>query len=164
MSADLEEGFDLREFLTRCEGQIREQGCVIIWTPMDRRERTPPFAYTVGLTERFKRPELLVFGFTHDDALVLLNTIVRRYLRTGFGVPLDQPIAWVLDQVPVIIKSVATERARPYARIAIERCRHLKVPCQVQQVVVPDPHGQFPWESGYDKRFERIQPRLFELQ
>lgn len=164
MSADPEGGFDLREFLTRCEGQIREQGCVIIWIPVDRGKRMPPFAYTVGLTERFKRPELLVFGFAHDDALVLLNTIIRRFPRSGFAVPTDQPIPRVLDQVPVIVKSVTTERARPYTRIAIERCRHLEIPSRVQQVVVPDPHGRFPWESGYDKRFERIQPRLFELQ
>lgn len=164
MSANPEEGFDLREFLKRCDGQILELGCVIIWIPFDCKKRTPPFAYTVGLTERFKRAELLVFGFAHDDSLILLNSIVRRYLRPGFALPLGQPVTRVLDQAPVIVKSISIERARPYARIAIERCGHLDIPCSVQQVVVPDPQGRFPWESGYDKRCERIQPQLFGMQ
>jgi len=156
-------GPELTDFFARCEGQIREQGCVIIWTGADPSAGKPPFAYTVGLTERYKRPELLVFGFAQDDALELLNTLVRRFVRPGFGVPLDQPILRILE-CPVIVKAVTLEHARPYARLAISRCEALGRTCMVQQVVVPDARGVFPWESGYDKRYLRAQPKLFELQ
>lgn len=156
-------GPDLANFFARCEGQIREQGCVIIWVGSDPAARQPPFAYTVGLSERYKRPELLVFGFAQDDALGLLNSLVRRYLRPGFAVPLDQPIPRILE-CPVTVKAVTLEHARPYARFAISRCEALGLSCVVQQVVVPDASGVFPWESGYDKRYLRAQPKLFELQ
>ena len=163
MKANGTGGPDLTEFLARCEGQIREQGCVIIWMGADQSGGKPPFAYTVGLSERYKCAELLVFGFAQDDALELLNVLVRRFVRPGFGVPLDQPILRILE-CPVIVKAVTLEHARPYARLAISRCEALGRPCMVQQVVVPDAHGVFPWESGYDKRYLRAQPKLFELQ
>jgi uncharacterized protein DUF4262 len=156
-------GPDLTDFFARCEGQIREQGCVIIWVGSDPSEKNPPFAYTVGLSERYKRPELLVFGFMQDEALTLLNSLVRRFVRPGFYVPLDQPVLRILE-CPVIVKAVTLERARPYARFAISRCEALGLSCVVQQVVVPDASGVFPWESAYDKRYLRAQPKLFELQ
>jgi hypothetical protein len=156
-------GPDLTDFFARCEGQIREYGCTIIWVAADPSRREPPFAYTVGLSERYKRPELLVFGFAPDDACDLLNALVRRFLRPGFAVPVDQPIVRILE-CPVIVKAVTLDRARPYARFAISRCEALGLSCVVHQVVVPDASGVFPWESGYDKRYLRAQPKLFELQ
>lgn len=155
-------GPDLTDFFARCEGQIREYGCTIICVGSDSSGGEPPFAYTVGLSERYKRPELLVFGFAPDDARDLLNSLVRRFLRPGFAVPLDQPIVRVLE-CPVMVKAVMLERARPYARFAISRCEALGLTCVVQQVVVPDARGVFPWESGYDRRYLRAQPKLFDL-
>lgn len=153
---------DLAGFLARCEGQIRERGCVTVWIPFDSKTHTSAFAYTVGLNERFKRPELLVFGFDQDESLMLIDSLLRRYVRAGFDIPVNQPISRVLQEASVVAKVVVPLRAVNYARWAIERCGQLHMPCQVLQIVVPDPRGRFPWESGYDTRWDEVQPRLFE--
>lgn len=164
MSADPRRGSDLQDFLARCGGQMKERGLVIIWNPTNRKLRRPPFAYSVGLCDHFKRPELLLFGFDEDDSLVLINALVRRYVWSGFAVPLDDPIQRVLTRGPVIVKPASIERARPYARIAVDYSEHLRIACVVQQIVVPDGSGKFPWEEGYDARLDRFQPRLFDQQ
>lgn len=164
MSADPRRGSDLQDFLARCGGQMKERGLVIIWNPTNRKLRRPPFAYSVGLCDRFKRPELLLFGFDEDDSLVIINALVRRYVRSGFAVPLDDPIQRVLTRGPLVVKAACLERVRPYARLAVEYCEYLRLACSVQQVVVPDGSGKFPWEEGYDVRLDCFQPRLFDQQ
>lgn len=162
MSAERQQGNALQSFMARCGSQIKERGLVIIWNPPHRKMRKPPFAYSVGLSDRFKRPELLLFGFDEDDSLNMINVLVRRYVRSGFAVPLDDPVLRVLTRGPVIVKSVSIERARSYARIAVDYCEHLRIACAVQQIVVPDGSGKFPWEQGYDARLDGFQPRLFD--
>ena len=162
MKRNAHDGDDLAGFLARCEGQIRERGCVTVWIPFDSKTHAPPFAYTVGLNERFQKPELLVFGFDQDESLVLLESLLRRYVRAGFEIPVDQPISHVLEEAPVFAKVVVPLRAAPYARWAIERCSQLHLRCRLVQIVVPDPRGRFPWDAGYDKRMDQLQPRLFE--
>ncbi len=139
-----------------------ERGVVIVWKATNRKLRRPPFAYSVGLCDRFKRPELLLFGFDEDDSLVIINTLVRRYVRSGFAIPLDDPIQRVLTRGPVIVKVACTERVRPYARFAVEYCEYLRLACNINQIVVPDGSGKFPWDEGYDARLDCFQPRLFD--
>jgi hypothetical protein len=162
MTAPRDKGADLATELARCEPQIQAQGFVIVWKPSDPAHGLPPFAYTVGLTERYKKPELIVFGFAHDDSLTLLSTLVRIYLRPGLSVPIGEPITRVLAHAPVIVKSVVPLRAHGYAQLAIARCTQRAIPFQIEQVVIPDAAGRFPWDHGFDKRWERVQPRLFE--
>lgn len=164
MSADLKQGKTLQSFLARCRSQIMERGFVIIRNPPNRKLRKPPFAYTVGLSHRFGRPELMLFGFSEDDSLSMINELVRRYVRPGFGIPLDDPILRVLTRGPIIVKPVSIERARPYARFAVDYCEYMCIACVVHQIVVPDGDGKFPWEEGYDARLDGFQPRLFDPQ
>lgn len=153
---------ELGDFLARCGGTIRDHGCVILWI-FDPAHQAPPFAYSVGLTERFNHPELILFGLGHDVALAIINTLVRRYVRRGWPAPVDQPIERVIESHPVVVKAVCAERAYPYVRFAAQRCAALERPLRVQQIILPDANGRFPWEGDYDPRMESIQPRLFEL-
>ena len=164
MSNDFGTRAGLQDFLSRSQARIKEHGCVIVWAPTDHSACMPPFGYSVGLSAQFRMPELLVFGLSHDDSLIVLNTLLRRYLRPGFSVPVNDPIPGVLEHRQVIVKSVPIEKARQFTRIAIEYCSYLQRQCRVQQVVVPDLRGKFPWETGYNRRQDRLQPLLFEFQ
>lgn len=70
-----------------CEGFTREQFNEVIaativrygWsvqgvTPTDD-DRQPPFAYTIGLTESYGLPELVVAGMDHEASVDLLNAV-----------------------------------------------------------------------------------------
>ena len=155
---------ELAELIQRCHGRIQEYGCVNITVPADLRKHTPCYSYTVGLMERFAQPELLVFGVPEDLALEALSELVRRFIRRNCGVPVNTPILRIVDRLPLIVMPANAVRAKAFMRLATARCKQLGRECRVQQVVWPDPSGCFPWDTAYDRRYDVLQPRLFELQ
>jgi hypothetical protein len=164
MQTEAVSGVELNEFMLRCRGQIENYGCVIVTLASDRRAKKPALAYTVGLTERFRHPELLLFGLTRDASLVVMSTLVRVYVRPAFGVPLDTPLPPIIEGLTLIAKPADVERAKTHARIAYARCKQVKHPFRVDQLVWPDARNHFPWHSRYDRRYATIQPPLFDLQ
>lgn len=162
MSAAIHEQSELQTLLSRSGGHLKEFGFVTLWTPYDRSTRTPAYAYTVGLAKRFRRPELLLFGQTHEASLVTVRTLVARYVRRGVAPPMNEPIRNVLEGIALMVKPVRLERAAKYMRLAVEYCQSVPVPCAVQQVVMPDFAGRYPWDADYDTSFDRYQLRLFD--
>ena len=142
---------------------IRRYGWVVIGVYADVERSEPPMAYTVGLIENFGHPELIVFGLEMEVAHTALNTLVRRFVRPGGRVPLDEPLDRVFEGIPVMAKALIPAVAARYALNAERRARESSLPLSVVQIVWTDPKGRFPWDSAYDRSFDRMQPRLFEL-
>jgi hypothetical protein len=163
MSAAIHEQTELHTLLNRSGSHLKAFGFVTLWKPYDRSTRTPAHAYTVGLAKKFRRPELLLFGQTHEASLVTVRTLVARYVRRGVAPPMDEPIRNVLEGVALMVKPVRLERAAKYMRLAVEYCQSVPVPCAVQQVVMPDFAGRYPWDADYDTSFDRYQLRLHAL-
>lgn len=114
-----------------------------------------PYSYTAGLTA-IGAPELVISGLRHEIAHVLLNDAAQRVH--------DQEMTWchrqrIADLLAgydaVIIDGVAHDLLNPgtaHARYGSDQVR-------LQQIVWPDPDGQFPWEPGY-RYPTTVQPLL----
>jgi hypothetical protein len=142
---------------------INRYGWVVIGVYADVERNEPPMAYTVGLIENFDHPELIIFGLPMGVGHTALNILVRSFVRPGGRVPLDQPLDRVFQGLPVVAKALDPAVAARYALNAERRARARSLPLSVVQIVWTDPKGRFPWDCAYDRSFDRMQPRLFEM-
>jgi hypothetical protein len=147
----------------RLDQAIAQRGWAVIGTV---HEGPPPrlMAYTVGATETLCCPELLVFGLPLEHATVILNAIQAKVKDAGLQQLADGTVLYDVATMPLAIKSVQLHAAAEYTLAVIARYGD-EVPVYVQQVVLSDEDGRFPWNDRYDERDGRmrlIQPELWK--
>ncbi|MFB9238154.1 DUF4262 domain-containing protein [Plantactinospora siamensis] len=135
------------DFLRRQEHIIDTTGWAVthVLPTDDDPEATTPFAYTVGLTAH-DYPELITAGLPAEVAHTLLNDLARRVYdkaeRFTHGQHINDLIA---GYDAIIIDGPPSDELFPGMAIA----RYGRAKVRLQQMVWPDPQGQFPWDSGY---------------
>lgn len=134
----------LARILQGVVARIRAQG----WTYIFARFEGHPIAYgyTVGLTETFGFPELVMLGVGEAVADHAFATLVAR-LRAGGVPPLHQPLDVGLT-FPLVPRPIPQETARrhmPIANVFYDGRRSY----DAVQLVWPDAGGRFPWEAGH---------------
>lgn len=122
---------------------------------------TPPFAYTVGITETYGCPELIIFGVGQNVADAVFNGVVGK-IKNGEHFD-DGDVIVELLNMPVAIKAVSNEIATPFALNVASRYKGTKYLPTFQQIVYPDQSGAFPWEAEYDEGMRRIQSELWTV-
>jgi hypothetical protein len=124
-------------------------------------EKSPGFAYTVGLTESAKHPELLIFGLPPQMAHIVMHNLVAR-IKQGDVYRDSDLIVDVLSHLPIAAKSIATEKAADYTVQLFNYYAGRPLPPTVLQLVLPDTRGQFPWSERFEERYRSMQPALWE--
>ena len=119
----------------------------------------PPYAYTVGITETYGCPELLIFGVGEQIANVVFHSVVDK-IKNGSRFADGALLVDVLN-LPCAIKVISDEAARPFALHVFARYERASLKPNFQQVVYPDRAGVFPWEKDYDQEMRPIQIELW---
>lgn len=141
----------------KIDSLIKSDGFAFICIGADM--ETPPFAYTVGLTETYGCPELLIFGVGDHVANVVFHAVVKR-IRAGDAFKDGDVLVKVLN-LPCTIRQVSGEAAHPYALNVFSRYECSPQTPAFQQIVYPDKTSVFPWEAGYDESLRKIQRELW---
>lgn len=123
---------------------------------------TPPFSYTVGITETYQGPELIIFGVSQNVADAVFNGLVAR-IKNGERFN-DGDVVVELLNMPVAIKAVSNEIALPFTLNVASRYKGSEHSPNFQQIVYPDHAGIFPWESDYNEEMRRIQSELWTVK
>lgn len=127
---------------------------------IDETTGSPLFVYTVGMT-KFKLPEVITFGVSHELVAPAINTYFRELARG-----LDPGPRVVTDWFshPMHIVEASPSLVRPYAAQAYSYAEHKgwSLPRFVQWVW-PDHKGRFPWEIGFDSKVATVQPLLRKI-
>src|SRR5689334_550150 len=89
------------------------------WAVLYDETAQPIFTYTVGLTENFDHPELIVSGISPQRANSLFEGLTKLIRKEG-PLPLDQPIFGVAT-VPLVLKSVVDPSQRMLLEMAVKR-------------------------------------------
>jgi hypothetical protein len=114
----------------------------------------PAYAHTIGLTLN-GQPELVVFGLAPHQACRVLedfcSRLDRRPLRPGF-----YEDGFIGQTVALI--AISQGRARGFIQLPTPLFTQDQL-TSAQQVVWPDPAGQFPWQP-YCEISARVQPLL----
>lgn len=148
LNADL-----LKKMQAMIVANIKKHGFHITWTWDD--ETKLIWAYTIGLTESYGCPEIIVMGLNQGNASALIHAAVRQFQAEGpipVGVPQDQ-----IANLPVVFRKAAMAKIRPLMLGTF--AYYQEVPWDALQLVLPDPKGLFPWEEGFEMAGQLI---LFE--
>jgi len=142
-------------FRDMVERNIRDHRVAIIATETEIEGASVSMAYTIGLSD-VGRPEIITFGLPFKSAHPLLNDAAALLLAEAL--PSDTRID-ALASMPLVFKPVTAGAGANFLIQANARARR-ELPSL--QMVWPDPAGRFPWEPGFEERFRRYQPPLYE--
>lgn len=116
----------------------------------------PGFAYTVGLHHK-GLPEIIMVGLSAEVSMVLLNDCAARMIEQNEAFVHGTEVDGIAN-MPLTLIDVTDDRKREYAIQAFNHYRHWDF--KLQQMVMPDAKGVFPWEVNFDKKMEGIQTVL----
>jgi hypothetical protein len=123
---------------TRIPASVREQGWAIVsWCGQES------WAYTVGLWESYRRPEVVICGLGHDFAVAVLQHFAER-VRNGVEFPPDRD----LGADPLILRAVHDDWRSDFFPLIGDHYGDEVVP--VWQACWPDRRDLFPGEAGFD--------------
>lgn len=120
-------------------------------------ERKPSFAYSVGLYQTFKHPEIIVFGLDLELMHHMINGIGDE-IKNGHYFRDGQAYANILEGFDCHFIEIAKSQYSEYLLYAMWLYEGDDFP--VLQCVWPTTSGQFPWDKGYPEDLVEWQPLL----
>jgi len=117
----------------------------------------PAFAYSIGLWNNYRHPELICFGLPTETMHMLLN-IGSDLVKNGHSLSTGKRYSEFLSDYPARFLSVDQRNIADYFAYAI--WYHENKPFDAMQLVWPDTNHQFPWETGFDHHLKFQQPML----
>ncbi|MBK8101500.1 MAG: DUF4262 domain-containing protein [Planctomycetes bacterium] len=123
-------------------------------------DAVPEHAFTVGMWQNWRHPEVIAFGLP-AEVLHALFELIADEVDSGRRLVSGQKYDDFLSGYPILIRAV------PKAQVA----RYLPLACRVNgdaefevlQVCWPDRRGRWPWEEGAHESVRQLQPILERL-
>ena len=123
---------------------IDEHGWYYIYV-FDPDQKRTPFAYTIGLEESFKHPEIAIFGLKSETAHAILADIVNE-IKSGRSLELHTRLEDIIGgDLDVIFKPINESAYSDYFGKAID---FYKKRFRVQVMLWPDRFNVLPTEAG----------------
>lgn len=156
---DICDGMTYDEVLASTEASIRQRG----WTTyaVEGEGRHRPFAHTLGLSQTFGAPELVMVGACRHCAIVAFDELVEGGFATAWGA--DPPAqtrarGQRFGVVTVHPSQWTTHRFGHWWQHRAAYPHDGEV--RAVQLLFPDEQGVLPTEQGVDPRVKRAQTRL----
>lgn len=121
--------------------------------------QTPGWAFTIGLEQSLKHPEIVVFGLDSKLAHPLLNDLGDA-IRKGQVYEPGREYAGLLEGVQLTFRPVLPVWYRPFLGTAL--WFNDGPSFSTLQLLWPDKGNRFPWQDGFDPDWSWAQPMLFE--
>lgn len=149
---------DVRQkILAQREALIEKFGWMVQGVFEDVEKNIPGFSYSIGLHDK-GFSELIVLGLPPDVAQTLLNDIAAdAMMRRAASLPFLGEYRHANWPMAMYILDADAAKARSFAFGADNRSDGAAT---YLQVVWPDPKGFFPWQPGFDAKYQQIQPLL----
>lgn len=144
-----------KKYFKRVNNDIRKYGYHT--TAVFEAENSTPFAYSTGIYENFKIPELFISGLGPNLSGQLIKNYVDKY-KPGL-VPLNKRITDLTERFPVYFIKVTNESLSDEVLSSIRHYENKQY--EYLQLVFPDLNGNFPTEPNYDydqKIFGEFEP------
>ena len=151
---------EIDELLFDFHGRIERHGWMVMQVMGGGDRRGAPWAYTIGLADRYGHPELTVVGLDHDSSEFHLQEAATRVAR---GEDLAAAPVVEFDRVRMKVRPVhwqhwTTDRFAMWVNYYGALGRHPDP--RAVQLVWPDDRGRYPGQKGFDPMFRGLQPRL----
>lgn len=120
-------------------------------------EEGPGFAFTIGLYQRFRHPELIIFGLPLDTMHVMLNT-AGAAVRAGRVYAAGQSSDDILQGYSCTFRPVPRSHYEAYLGSA--RWYYEGDAFPAMQLIWPDREHRYPWAAPEDAWIRTAQPVL----
>jgi len=117
----------------------------------------PPLSYSTGLSEHIKHPEIIGFGLDSKRSQTVVNVAGRR-IRDGHQHAVGVRYGDLLKEYDGEFRFVDPTRCDGNLNFALRYYRGSSFPAI--QLIWPDTHGCFSWDSAFEERFRADQPLL----
>jgi hypothetical protein len=124
------------------------------WSCMNIFDHDPPFGYTIGLWQRQRHPEFILFGLQTQ----LMHGILTQFagaVGAGRVFRHEERVTDLGSRFGFVVRSVWPKDVERYMGAAIG---YYEQPFKAMQVVWPDPSGRFPWDEEFDPGYVGAQP------
>lgn len=120
-------------------------------------EYLPAFAYTVGIWEKFGKPEIIAFGLDVDTLQCLVND-AGNIFKSGNEITLNRSYDDFLENLNVQFVDVNEHNISDYFGFGIEYYGSKHFPAI--QLIWPDHYIRFPWDKDFETELNHRQPLL----
>ena len=117
----------------------------------------PSFAYTIGLWQKFKHPEIIAFGLTTETLGSILN-IAGDKVKSGELINTNQLSDDFFENGSTQFVKVHEESLKDYFGYGLEYYDYEVFPAL--QMVWTDRNNKFPWDDDFEEEFKIKQPLL----
>jgi hypothetical protein len=118
---------------------------------------SPGFCYTTGFWRNLKVPELITFSLKSGVAHQLFCNTFNE-IKSGRELRPKQRLGGILEQLDIVLLPV--DRPRYAEHLGWSRWFYGSDEFPCVQLVWPDRNNVFPWQSGFERKFEGDQPDL----
>lgn len=139
----------------RVAADIEKYGCAVI--AVEASDYLPPFAYSIGLWEKYNHPELICFGLGTDHLHTLLNELAEM-IKAGEVLSPDKTYTELFETGKAVFLPIDKRNIPDYFGVAIDHYQQIEFPAL--QLVWTDKNDHFPWEPDFDEEFMYYQPLL----
>ncbi|AYQ28874.1 MULTISPECIES: DUF4262 domain-containing protein [unclassified Polaromonas] len=142
----------MSQFIDSVRQDIARYGCSVISIS----DEEPPFAYTVGLWQTQRHPELIIFGLPQQVMANILNAVVTK-MKNSATRELPRSHQDIGGSYGIQVMAANKAHLDRYFGFALGFYEE-RFP--IAQIVWPDREGRFPGDPDYDKSYEDLQPIL----
>ncbi|HEX5220498.1 MAG TPA: DUF4262 domain-containing protein [Verrucomicrobiae bacterium] len=119
-------------------------------------ESGPEYCFSVGFYYSYGHPEILVMGLSTEVGHQLIN-LAGAQIASGKVFRAGDRVEGLVKGFVCDFITIDISQYKEYLGYGVWFYRQLKQPFPALQLVWPDKQGRFPWESGYDQKFLRLQ-------
>lgn len=140
---------------TKISSDIENFGVSIIM--IEETDYLPSFAYSIGLWEKFKHPELICFGLSIETLHTLVNEVAS-LVKEGQSIQIDEIYDEIFQDSSARFIKVDNRNLSDYFGTAINY--YDSDSFSAIQLVWTDRNDKFPWEEDFQEEFIYKQPLL----
>jgi hypothetical protein len=120
-------------------------------------EKGPGFAFSIGLYQNYKHPEIIIVGLRPDTMHRMIN-VVGEEIKKGRRFENGKDYSDILEGFKCNFRLVLKHNYKDYLGYALWYYKKEDFP--VLQCVWPDKSGKFPWDESFDKTLVSRELRL----
>lgn len=144
---------------TKIKSDIKKYGVHIVHVLAE--DEDPNFSYTIGLFEKYQKPEIIMIGQSQELHQLILNNIAYDY-KEGRILTVGTLEDNILDDYQCMIVEVDKKHYEEYLGIGIDYYKGDKFP--VMQIIWPTQSGMFPYDKEAPDGFKDWQPVLGKVK
>ncbi len=135
--------------------KIEQYGWMVIM--IEATAYLPSFAYTIGLWQTYKHPEIISFGLTVKTLHIVLNNAGEQ-VKEGKSIEINKTYHDFFESSRTKFIKLDPKNIPDYFGTAINYYKTREFPAI--QLIWTDRNDQFPWDKNYESEFKFRQPLL----